>query len=147
MLLFYWFLAQGLRYGQYLKQILTQSLTLRSGLGVSFNSLIFIPVNLPPIIGQSDAQLTFGGSFIANTRAWFYQNFEVSKIGPWVLFFGGHHIQNLKAADQRKGSEEELIQFVEYLNSYHPTITFKCKKDVNFSFTSRKVDTTIWIDE
>ena len=49
-----------------------------------------------------------------------------------------------------RGSEEELIQFVEYLNSYHPTIKFKCKKEVNFSFTTRKVDfldTTVWIDE
>ena len=42
------------------------------------------------------------------------------------------------------------MQFVEYLNSYHPTIKFKCQKDVNFSFTTKKVDfldTTIWIDD
>ena len=36
------------------------------------------------------------------------------------------------------------------MNSYHPTIKFKCQKDVNFSFTTKKVDfldTTIWIDD
>ena len=31
-----------------------------------------------------------------------------------------------------RGTEAELVQFVEYLNSYHPTIKFKCKKDVHF---------------
>ena len=36
------------------------------------------------------------------------------------------------------------------MNSYHPTIKFKCKKEVNFSFTTRKVDfldTSVWIDD
>ena len=48
-----------------------------------------------------------------------------------------------------RGTEEELTQFVNYLNSYHPTIKFKCKKDVNFSFSTGRVDfldTTVWID-
>ena len=33
-------------------------------LGVSVNSSISIPVDLPPILGQSDARLQFVGSFL-----------------------------------------------------------------------------------
>jgi hypothetical protein len=48
-----------------------------------------------------------------------------------------------------RGSEEELLQFVEYLNTFHPTIKFKCKAGVNYNFETRSVDfldTTVWID-
>ena len=49
-----------------------------------------------------------------------------------------------------RGTEAELVQFVEYLNSCHPTIKFQCKKDSNYCFSTRSVDfldTTIWIDD
>ena len=48
-----------------------------------------------------------------------------------------------------RGSEEELLEFVEFLNNFHPTIKFKCKSGVNYDFTTKSVDfldTTIWID-
>ena len=36
-----------------------------------------------------------------------------------------------------------------YLNSFYPTIKYKCNKDVNYSFTTRRVylvNTPIWVD-
>ena len=48
-----------------------------------------------------------------------------------------------------RGSEEELLEFVKFLNNYHPTIKFKCKRGVNYDFNTRSVDfldTTIWVD-
>ena len=48
-----------------------------------------------------------------------------------------------------RGSETELLEFVHFLNTFHPTIKFKCKKGVNFDFDTKKVDfldTTLWID-
>ena len=49
-----------------------------------------------------------------------------------------------------RGTEEELISFVSFLNSFHPTIKFKCQKGTNYDFDTKKVDfldTTIWIDD
>ena len=49
-----------------------------------------------------------------------------------------------------RGSEEELLHFVDFLNQFHPTIKFKCKRGANYDFETRKVDfldTTIWIDD
>ena len=48
-----------------------------------------------------------------------------------------------------RGTEEELLKFVDFVNSYHPTIKFKCKKGTNYDFQTRKIDfldTTIWVD-
>ena len=48
-----------------------------------------------------------------------------------------------------KGTEEELQEFVTFLNNSHPTIKFKCKKGINYCFETKKVDfldTTLWID-
>ena len=48
-----------------------------------------------------------------------------------------------------RGTEEELIEFIEYLNTFHPTIKFKCMKGINYNFETRSVDfldTTLWID-
>ena len=48
-----------------------------------------------------------------------------------------------------RGTEAELLQFVEFLNTFHPTIKFKCKAGVNYNFETRSVDfldTTVWID-
>ena len=48
------------------------------------------------------------------------------------------------------GSEAELMEFVKHLNSFHPTIKFKCKNGSNYNFETRSVDfldTTMWIDQ
>ena len=39
-----------------------------------------------------------------------------------------------------KGTEEELLNFVSFLNNFHPTIKFKCKKGENYDFETRRVD-------
>ena len=49
-----------------------------------------------------------------------------------------------------RGSEEQLIEFVNFLNTFHPTIKFKCVKGTNYNFETRKVDfldTTLWVDD
>ena len=48
-----------------------------------------------------------------------------------------------------QGSEADLQEFISFLNNFHPTIKFKCKKGVNYDFQTKKVDfldTTIWVD-
>ena len=73
------------------------------GLGVSVNSSIFFPVNLPPMLGQSDARLKFGGSFLVQDRQISIINltkiWEIQKSDRRYKSLGGHHIQNLKAND------------------------------------------------
>ena len=47
------------------------------------------------------------------------------------------------------GSKSELLEFVKFLNEYHPTIKFKCKEGEHFDFETRSVnflDTTLYID-
>ena len=47
------------------------------------------------------------------------------------------------------GTEAELLEFEAFLNSFHTTIKFKCKKGENYDFEQRKVnflDTCIWVD-
>ena len=49
-----------------------------------------------------------------------------------------------------RGSEQQLLIFVEFLNNFHPTIKFKCKEGVNHNFTTKQVDffdMTIWVDD
>ena len=48
------------------------------------------------------------------------------------------------------GNKEQLLQFISYLNSFHPTIKFKCVEGEHFNFETRSVDfldTTISIDD
>ena len=48
-----------------------------------------------------------------------------------------------------RGTEAELLDFVSFLNTFHPTIKFKCEKGINYDFETRSVDfldTTVWID-
>jgi peptide-methionine (R)-S-oxide reductase len=48
------------------------------------------------------------------------------------------------------GTKQELIQFISFLNSFHPTIKFKCIEGEHFNFETRSVDfldTTIFIDD
>ena len=43
----------------------------------------------------------------------------------------------------------ELKEFINHLNSLHPTIKFKCEEGVHYNPVSRSfdfLDTTIWID-
>ena len=45
--------------------------------------------------------------------------------------------------------KSELLEFVKFLNEYHPTIKFKCKEGEHFDFETRSVnflDTTLYID-
>ena len=47
------------------------------------------------------------------------------------------------------GSKSELLEFVKFLNEYHPTIKFKYKEGEHFDFETRSVnflDTTLYID-
>lgn len=48
------------------------------------------------------------------------------------------------------GSKQELLDFINFLNSFHPTIRFKCNKGEHYNFNTRSVnflDTTIYIDK
>ena len=48
------------------------------------------------------------------------------------------------------GSKSELLEFISYLNSSHPTIKFKCKEGEHFNFKTKTVnflDMTIFIDD
>ena len=38
------------------------------------------------------------------------------------------------------GNKEQLLQFISYLNSFHPTIKFKCVEGEHFNFETRSVD-------
>ena len=38
------------------------------------------------------------------------------------------------------GTKNELMDFVTFLNSYHPTIKFKCNEFEHFNFQTRSVD-------
>ena len=49
-----------------------------------------------------------------------------------------------------RGSEEQLVEFVNFLNTFDPTIKFKLVKGTNYNFETRKVDfldTTLWLDD
>jgi len=48
------------------------------------------------------------------------------------------------------GNKKQLLDFITYLNSCHPTIKFKCKEGEHYDFKTRSVDfldTTIFIDD
>ena len=94
------------------------------------------------------------GSRVAPTFACLFMGWlERRMLGRWLALAGIQpHLWKRYIDDilfYWRGTEAELLEFVAFLNSFHPTIKFKCKKGVNYDFNTRAVDfldTTIWID-